>query len=597
MCGLYLHATLIIFTSNYRIISQTQPATITMRPYLLLLCLLTTVNLFAQRASVKWGQEFKIGKGSTDLQVIHADKSGVYLQEGHFVNSFIMGAWAKHTAKLIKLDKNLIEVYDKDYNKELKGKSFMQFFPLQEKMFAFAAESKKSNNLVIYAAEVDKTSGELIKEWQELSSITLDSKKDRADFKIIYNTDSTTFLVVNSLESNNKNTYQLTEFSRELKALNKTINITNQYDKDSYKLEDLIYTPEKKIFLIGRTYEFIEGKKKKAKFLAFASYNISLYSDKGVLEKELNTTINGKWLNSAKLVFDKNHHIALAAFYSNDKKNKLIDGLLVQRINALTGEVISTTEKAIDQSMMASVKDNEDGEDEEESKAEKKEREASKKEKEEDEGFSKDMVFRNIYFTNDGGLILISEEYNEYSRASSLTSSSMGGSKTFYEVKQVYECGDIMMSKIEADNSIGWIKVLPKNQIEIFSVSGSRLSLDTKSSSFFAKSDFPFYAGYGSMQINNSIMLFFNDNSNNSSVIEPGNKVKKIQTYKKSSCFTVNVDMATGKMTRKLFFSNDGIPPAMPRLSSIFGKDMYLVGKTYMGLIKSKVSVGKITVK
>ncbi|MFD2919575.1 hypothetical protein ACFS6H_07655 [Terrimonas rubra] len=568
-----------------------------MRPYLLLLCLLTTVTLCAQRPSVKWGQEFKIGKGSTDLQVIHADKSGVYLQEGHFVNSFIMGAWAKHTAKLIKLDKNLIEVYDKDYNKELKGKSFMQFFALQEKLFAFASESKKNNNLVIYAAEVDKNSGDLIKEWQELSNINLDSKKDRADFKITYNTDSTTFLVVNSLESNNKNTYQLTEFSRELKALGKTINITNQYDKDSYKLEDLIYTPEKKIFLIGRTYEFMEGKKKKAKFLAFASYNISLYNDKGVLEKELNTTINGKWLNSAKLVFDKNHHIALAAFYSNDKKNKSIDGLLVQRINTLNGEVISTTEKTIDQSMLASVKETEDSEDEEETKAEKKEREAAKKEKEEDEGFSRNMVFRNIYFTNDGGLILMAEEYNEYRRTSYSYNTNGIGSKQHTQITQVYECGDIMISKIEANNNIGWIKVLPKNQLEIFTGNSDQLSFDIKMDRFFANSTTPFYAGYGSMQINNSILLFFNDNTNNSSVTEPGNKVKKIQTYKKSSCFTVTVDVATGKIARKLFFSNDGIPTAMPRLSSIFGKDMYLVGKTYTGLIKSKVSVGKITVK
>lgn len=568
------------------------------KPYLLLLALLTSSFLFAQRASIKWGEEFKIGKGSTDLKVIHADKTGVYLQEGHFVNSFVMGAWAKHTAKLIKLDKNLIEVYDKDYNKELKGKSFMQFFPLQEKMFAFAMESKKSNNLVIYAAEVDKKSGELIKEWQELSNINLDSKKDRADFKIIYNTDSTSFLVVNSLESNNKNTYQLTEFSEELKALNKTISITNRYDKDSYRLEDLIYTPEKKIFLIGRTYEFVEGKKKKSKFLSFASYNISLYNDKGILEKELNTTINGKWLNSAKLVFGKNQQIALAAFYSNDKKNKLIDGLLVQRINALNGEVISTTEKAIDQSLMASVKDTEDGDDEEETKAEKKEREASKKEKEENEGFSKDMIFRNIYFTNDGGLILISEEYDAYTRASSHTSSGMGGSKTFNEVKQVYECGDIMMSKIEADNSIGWIKVLPKNQIEIFTVSGgSAPSLDVLSSRFFEKSEHPFYASYGSMQTGNSMVLFFNDNPQNTNVLEPGNRLKKIQTFKKSSCFTVTIDMTTGKMTRKLFFSNDGIPAAMPRHTSVFGKEIYMIGKSYQGLTKSKISVGKITVK
>ncbi|HEY0680047.1 MAG TPA: hypothetical protein VGD17_17300, partial [Chitinophagaceae bacterium] len=61
-----------------------------------LLLLLTILGLssLAQKPKVKWGDEFKMRKGSTDLEVIYADKSGAYLQEGHLAMKtyFVIGA-------------------------------------------------------------------------------------------------------------------------------------------------------------------------------------------------------------------------------------------------------------------------------------------------------------------------------------------------------------------------------------------------------------------------------------------------------------------------------------------------------------------------
>src|ERR1700704_4403199 len=84
---------------------------------------------FSQRAKVIWGDEFKLHKGSTDLDVVYADKSGVYLQESHLAMKgyFVIGASVRTSATLIKVDKNLSELYRNDFNKELKGKEFEQF--------------------------------------------------------------------------------------------------------------------------------------------------------------------------------------------------------------------------------------------------------------------------------------------------------------------------------------------------------------------------------------------------------------------------------------------------------------------------------------
>ena len=35
-----------------------------------------SLNTFAQKPKVQWGDEFKMRKGSTDLEVVYADNSG-----------------------------------------------------------------------------------------------------------------------------------------------------------------------------------------------------------------------------------------------------------------------------------------------------------------------------------------------------------------------------------------------------------------------------------------------------------------------------------------------------------------------------------------
>ena len=220
---------------------------------------------FSQKPKVKWGDEFKLHKGSTDLDVVYADKSGVYLQESHLAmkSYFVIGATARSSATLVKLDKNLSELYRNDFNKELRGKEFEQFFVLQDKMLLFASEySRREKTLNIFAAEVDKNSGELSGDWQQLTSFQKDDKRDDINYKIALNADSTKMVVVSSVEGKEKNTYQVQEFDKALKPTGKPVVITNEFDPKTFQLEDVLYTINKKIILVGRIYEYQEGKKK-----------------------------------------------------------------------------------------------------------------------------------------------------------------------------------------------------------------------------------------------------------------------------------------------------------------------------------------------
>src|SRR5689334_8260025 len=69
------------------------------------------------------GDEIKLKKGTADLDIVAADNTGLYFTESRVkVKSyFIIGATLTTGIKLMKLDKNFSEVFDKEYKKELKG--------------------------------------------------------------------------------------------------------------------------------------------------------------------------------------------------------------------------------------------------------------------------------------------------------------------------------------------------------------------------------------------------------------------------------------------------------------------------------------------
>lgn len=302
-------------------------------------------------------------------------------------------------------------------------------------------------------------------------------------------------------------------------------------------------------------------------------------------------------MTSTKLVQEKNKDLVLVGFYNNDKKGKTIDGMLVQRINPNTGEVLSTSEKQINNSLLSGEMDMaaDVDDDEKETKAERKERERLDKIKNEGEGFSKYMQFRNVFHTADQGLVILAEKYHSYTYTTTTYTAGAGGmggtwTSTTY---QVYECGDLLMTKLDATGNINWLLVVPKAQREVITV--GRTNGFGVSTSYWDGSGRPFYAGFGAMQLKNSIYILFNDNPKNAVVTQPGQTVKSANRFAKTDCFVLTIDEATGKCNRRMFFSNNDIPTSMPRLGSVINDNMYIVGKEDRLLGKSKLAVGKIT--
>lgn len=560
----------------------------------------------AQKAQVNWGDEFRLKKGSTDLEVIYADKTGVYVKESHFTTKsyFVIGATMRESATLIKLDKDLAQEYSNNFNKELKGKEYESFFFFKNKLFLLASDySKKDRTLTLFGAEVDKASGELAGDWTEITAWQKDDKKEDISFRAVYNYDSTEMVLVSTIEGREKNNYEVRQFNEKLQPVGKPIALSNEFDPKTFQLEDVVYTSTGNVVLIGREYEYQEGKKKKAKFLDFKNYNIRIYDAQGQQVKELNTTINAKWLVTTKVMQMLNKELILAAFYSDEKRGKEVNGMLIQRINPTTGDIITTSQKELNTGLIEAVDtDNGDGDgDDEETKKERKERERLEKIQNEEDGFSRYMRFRNFIPTSDNGVVILAEKYNSYSYTTTSYQGGFGNSPGTWTTTtyQVYECGDIMMSKMNTAGNIDWLYVAPKQQREVIQGGSRSSSTGISFGSNFFRSGFnwPFYAGFGVLPATNSLSLIFNDHKKNAEVVQPGQKVKRTSYFRKSDCFAINLNTLTGKYNRSYLFSNNEVPTAMPRLSSVLGNSLYMVGKEDRLFGKTKIAIAKLTIK
>jgi len=556
-----------------------------------LICLIAT----AQRIQTNWGDEFKLKGGSANLEVIGADKTGVYVKEVHYAmkSYFVFGYALRGSATLIKLDKSLAEVYNNSFNKELKGKEYEDIFFLKGKLFLLASRYS-GGVLTVYAGELDKETGEMVGNWTEIAAWEKDDVKEDINFKPVYNKDSSTIVLVSSILGREKNNYEVRQFDEKLQMVGKPIALANEFDPKTFQLEDVIYASTGNVVLVGREYAYQQGKKKKDKFLDFVNYSIRIYDALGQQIKEINTTVDGKWMANTKVMEVPNKELVLAAFYSNEKKSNTINGMLVQRINATTGDIITTYQKDLNNSMVAVVDDDAD---EDETESEKKAKEQLKKMKAEEEGFSRFMRFSNFIPTADSGLIILAEKFNSYTQTYTMSDMSRGarlGNSTSY-TNQVFDCGDIMISKINLQGNIDWLHVVPKEQKEMFSVGYSQNSY--VANIYFHKNNWPFYAGLGVLYNGKSLAIIFNDHEENAGILKPGQKIRATENFNKSECSAIYLNPYTGKYTRSVLFSNRDVPTAMPRLGKVLGNDFYIVGQFSKLLRKSKIAVAKLTLK
>lgn len=534
---------------------------------------------FAQTYKLTWGEEMKLKKGTTDLDIITADNSGLYVTEQRvkLKSYFVIGATYGNAYKLIKLDKNFGEVYDKEYKKELKGLDFHSFQPLENDLFMFATDyDKKEREFVVLGSKVDKSSGDLNGDFLELGRFALESKRDDYDMKMTSIQNGNAFLMVSNISNKDRVSLAVSVLDKTLKRKESAI-INMSFNPGLYQLEDVKFTADKKIVVLGREYEEAEFGRKKKKKLVFKQYVLTIYNNKGKKEKDVTVDAAERYIISGRLIEQPTGEMLLAGFFSHEAKKSELNGFYINKLNPVEGVLTLSSFKEINAGMLGNSFEDAADEDDE-SKASKKEA-AKAKADDEEVDFPNSYIIKSVDINPVDNSIIIASEVSKYSYYSYTTQTYNNATKmwsTQWHYVHSFSNKDILVINADKDGNIRWLNDIPKSQLEEIrtsSGSGSGISFGMDQGSFFAQSGgMPFYSSYARLISNNNLILLFNDHNSNNVIAEFGSKVKTISNFrKKSSIYAVAIDLSTGKMTRKLLGSNNEETILMPRHAYVVG--------------------------
>ena len=521
----------------------------------------------------------KLKKGTTDLDIITADNSGLYVTEQRvkLKSYFVIGATYGNAYKLIKLDKNFGEVYDKEYKKELKGLDFHSFQPLENDLFMFATDyDKKEREFVVLGSKVDKSSGDLNGDFLELGRFALESKRDDYDMKMTSIQNGNAFLMVSNISNKDRVSLAVSVLDKTLKRKESAI-INMSFNPGLYQLEDVKFTADKKIVVLGREYEEAEFGRKKKKKLVFKQYVLTIYNNKGKKEKDVTVDAAERYIISGRLIEQPTGEMLLAGFFSHEAKKSELNGFYINKLNPVEGVLTLSSFKEINAGMLGNSFEDAADEDDE-SKASKKEA-AKAKADDEEVDFPNSYIIKSVDINPVDNSIIIASEVSKYSYYSYTTQTYNNATKmwsTQWHYVHSFSNKDILVINADKDGNIRWLNDIPKSQLEEIrtsSGSGSGISFGMDQGSFFAQSGgMPFYSSYARLISNNNLILLFNDHNSNNVIAEFGSKVKTISNFrKKSSIYAVAIDLSTGKMTRKLLGSNNEETILMPRHAYVVG--------------------------
>lgn len=569
--------------------------------------LLVTLLLSAQNYSINWGEEMKLKKGTADLDIVAADNTGLYFTEARIrmKSYFLIGATYGSAHKLFKVDKNFAEVFEKDYKKELRSLDFHSFQTLGNDLYMFATDYEKKEKLFkAYAARIDKNSGDLMGDFKELGSYKLESKKDDYEMKITLQKNGE-LLMVSNISGKDHTTIGVILMDKNFSQKESAI-INLSFVPGTYTLQDVKLAQGNKLVLMGKVFEEAQVKRKK-KRLVFKEYVLSIYGMDGKRETAVSTPVYERFIINGRLIEQPNGELLLAGFYSNSAQKKELNGFFINKLNVQTGELVLSSFKEINTSMLGKNFVEED-DDDDESKEEKKElekRKSKKSEDDEEDELPNEFIIRTVNINPADNSIIITSEVSQYTRYEYATSTYNSATKSYsttWHTVHRFTNKDILVINADKDGNIRWINDIPKNQREEVRSSNSGatyLYMSADDGDYFAGAGaLPYYSSHISLLHNNNLVIIMNDHTTNNVNASYGDKIKTVYNFrKKSNAYGISIDLATGKMTRKFIATNNDETILMPRHAFVVKNELFLPSWRQRMMAKTKLKFSKIVVK
>lgn len=573
----------------------------------LTLSLCVAFSLTAQSYKISWGEEIKLKKGTADLDIIDADNTGLFFTESRvkMKGYFLIGASYTTSVKLMKMDKNFAEVFDKEYKKELKGLSFHSFQPLDKDLYMFATDYEKKEKLFkVFGAKIDKNTGELVGDFMELGSYALESKKDDYEMKITPVQGGKYFLMVSNVSGTDRVSLGVHLLDKGLKRKESAM-IDLSFNPDLYSLQDVKFTSSNKIVLLGKEYEETQIGKKKRKRFIFKQYVMSVYNNDGKKENDVKLDADDRYIISGRLIESPGSQMLLAGFYSNSAKKEDLNGFYINKVDPVNGTLLLSSYKEINSGMLGKGFIDE-ADDDDLSKEEKKQAQKGKTDDDEEGEFPNSFVIKSVDINTADNSVIITSEVSRYTYYSYTTSNYNASTRSWtYRTTYVHRFNnqDVLVINADKDGNIRWLNALPKSQQEEVRTSNNSYSYGFSygydEAGYFARAGgMPYYSSYSSLIYNNTLFVLMNDHTSNNVNPEYGNKVKTVYNFrKKSNLYGVSFDLNTGKMTRRIIASNNDETILMPRHAFVANNEFFMPSWRQHVMAKTELKFAKVTIR
>jgi len=478
-------------------------------------------HLFAQTTSkkvqIEWGQEEKTNKHTDFKKIISYNQSSFITLSGspsmgklRGTNTSVLGHYNNNLQKLKTVVNESINERNTVFEDiiEIGGELYLFYTILDNKA--------KQNSL--YIKQIDKTTLRYRTKGEKLAEINYEGSRryNSGSFGIDYSRDSSKILIFYNtpFKKGEQEKFGFHVFDNNMNQLYHKF-VTLPYIEELFDVEDFVIDNEGNIHVLGLLFN--EKRTQKRKGLPNYEYRILSYYNVGEEVIEYPVKIKGVYLKDMRIVINSNRDIVCAGFYSSDE-NSRVTGCFFLKIDSKTKNVIEekTNEFQLDIiTQNLSTK-----------KEEKVSRKAAK-------GKNIDMPrfdLRNIVLRDDGGILLIGEQYKVVVHTHTSTN-AQGVTTTSYTYTYYYD--DIIVVNLHPNGSIDWAQKIAKMQR--------------------TNNDNGYYSSYALAIVEDRLFFIFNDNPQN--LFYKGSGLPKAYSgIKKSLVMLVEINNK-GEQSREALFT------------------------------------------
>lgn len=495
-----------------------------MKQLLLIFCLIIFSGPFiygqvkSKKVDVLWGDEQKESRKATLSDVVGYDETGIYAIKRQNKGLYSLNT----TFTLVKYDKKMNESVsvEIDLEEQNKKKSLEFIVQLNKELYLFSSftnQKLKTNFLFVQSINKHKlTPNNDIKKIAEID-YSGNSKNNSGDFSYELSRDSSKVLIYYNLPYDKGESEQFgfhvydNNFNQVWEK-----KVTLPYKEELFDVEDYEVDNDGNVYLLGLMYK--DKRKSKRHGEPNYQYQILCYHNNGSEMKEYPIKLEGKFLTDMQIAINEKNEIICGGFYSNEGTYSIIGSYFLK----LSGETKEIMTKSFKEFGIDFITQNMT------------ERQEKKTKKKEEKGKDVELFeydLDNIIIKDDGGAILIGEQF--FIRVRTYTTTDSQG-RTSTRTVYYYYYNDIIAINMSPEGNIEWTEKIAKRQV--------------------TTDDGGFFSSYALAVVGDKLYFVFNDHPENLYYKGEG-KLKNFNKGKESLVVLVELD-SSGKQTREALFSS-----------------------------------------